>query len=78
MSPKTLAGLTGASLLLVLIGGVVAQGLITMISLVCNISLGNMGRRFGEQANRNVEEVQQLRAARSCRAAESPSHSGAA
>jgi intracellular sulfur oxidation DsrE/DsrF family protein len=30
-----------------------------MISLVCNISLGNMGRRFAEQANRNVEEVQQ-------------------
>jgi len=49
-----------------------------MISLVCNISLGNMGRRFGEQANRNVEEVQQLRAARSCRAAESTSYSGAA
>jgi intracellular sulfur oxidation DsrE/DsrF family protein len=30
-----------------------------MISLVCNISLGSMGRRFAEQANRNVEEVQQ-------------------
>ena len=30
-----------------------------MISLVCNISLGNMGRRFAEQANRNIEEVQQ-------------------
>ena len=30
-----------------------------MISLVCNISLRNMGRRFAEQANRNVEEVQQ-------------------
>src|SRR6266576_2790110 len=29
-----------------------------MISLVCNISLGNVGQRFAEQANRNVEEVQ--------------------
>jgi len=30
-----------------------------MISLVCNISLGSMGRRLAEQTNRNVEEVQQ-------------------
>ncbi|HUC39998.1 MAG TPA: hypothetical protein VMR92_04130, partial [Gemmatimonadales bacterium] len=30
-----------------------------MISLVCNISLGSMGRRFAEQTNRNIEEVQQ-------------------
>jgi intracellular sulfur oxidation DsrE/DsrF family protein len=30
-----------------------------MISLVCNVSLGNIGRRFAEKANGNVEEVQQ-------------------
>jgi hypothetical protein len=34
-----------------------------MISLVCNVSLGNMGRRFAEQTKRSVEEVQaELRA----------------
>ena len=34
-----------------------------MISLVCNVSLGNMGRRFAEQTKGSVEEVQaELRA----------------
>jgi hypothetical protein len=34
-----------------------------MISLVCNVSLGNMGRRFADQTKGNVEEVQaELRA----------------
>ncbi|MDB4915122.1 MAG: hypothetical protein JWM95_2766 [Gemmatimonadetes bacterium] len=34
-----------------------------MISLVCNVALGNIGRRFAEQTKGNVEEVQgELRA----------------